>query len=325
MSFFHSISIVLFLFSFHPCFCQEETLFHLTRILNAYDLRNNDSAEACYGRLTLTSGTAVTTSDVTGATTVYFTPFNGNKISLYTGTVWNLISFSEASVAVPNNTVRPFDIFGYSNSGTLTLEATAWTNDTTRATALTLQDGVYVKSGDATRRYLGTGRTTSVSGQTEDSASRRLLWSQCNRIPRKLLAQSSTDTWNYSTGTLRAANNSTSIGVTRVEVVLGLVAEPIHLEVYVPTVTWSTGWAAGSVSIGIDATNSTSGDYFGGWAQDSSNGGGQMIGGYIGIPAAGYHYLQWLEYTFTFTGTVSWYTSSAGNYRQGGMTGISWQ
>jgi len=33
---------------------------------------------------------------------------------------------------------------------------TAWTNDTTRATALILQDGINLKSGDLTRRFVGT-------------------------------------------------------------------------------------------------------------------------------------------------------------------------
>lgn len=40
----------------------------------------------CQGRLTLTSGTPVTTSDVTAATTIYFTPYKGNRIALCGGT-----------------------------------------------------------------------------------------------------------------------------------------------------------------------------------------------------------------------------------------------
>src|SRR6185436_9706895 len=41
--------------------------------------------DVCDGRLTLTSGTPVTTGDVTAATTLYFTPNGGNQIALYTG------------------------------------------------------------------------------------------------------------------------------------------------------------------------------------------------------------------------------------------------
>jgi hypothetical protein len=39
-------------------------------------------------------------------------------------------------------TGKPFDIFGYDNSGSLAIESLVWTNDTVRATALTLQDGI---------------------------------------------------------------------------------------------------------------------------------------------------------------------------------------
>lgn len=50
------------------------------------------------GRLTLTSGTPVTTTDVTGAQTVYFTPYKGNRITLYDGTRAQPVTFSEQSI-----------------------------------------------------------------------------------------------------------------------------------------------------------------------------------------------------------------------------------
>src|SRR4051812_49331438 len=52
------------------------------------------------GRLTLTSGTPLTTSDVTAAGTVYFTPYNGNVIGLYDGTDWLAIPFTEQSISL---------------------------------------------------------------------------------------------------------------------------------------------------------------------------------------------------------------------------------
>ena len=64
------------------------------------------------GRLTLTSGTPVTTADVTAATTLYLTPFNGNRISLYDGSTWNRrvlneisIKLSDTQTGTLNNTV----------------------------------------------------------------------------------------------------------------------------------------------------------------------------------------------------------------------------
>lgn len=211
----------------------EQTFQHLFRILELSNSRT-DSPQACQGRLTLTTATPITTGDVTAATTVYFTPASGNKISLYSGSRWQLLAFTQVSVAVPSTTTTPFDVFAYNNSGTLTLETTDWTNDTTRATALTTQNGVSVKSGSTTRRYLGTLRTTGVSGQTEDSVQKRFLWNECNRVPRKLLAQSSTDSWTYTSASWRSANNTTTTGVTRVEFLVGRATDLMELEVYVP-------------------------------------------------------------------------------------------
>ena len=140
----------------------------------------------CEGRLTLLTGVPVTLADQAAKTTIYFTPFKGNRISLYDGTGWVTHVFTQKSLTVPATTSTPFDIFAYSDSGTVTLEALNWTNDTTRATALTTQDGVLVKTGVTTRRYLGTGRTTAVEGQIEDSVALRFLWNYYNRVERRL-------------------------------------------------------------------------------------------------------------------------------------------
>ena len=137
----------------------------------------------CQGRLTLESGVAVSTSNQTAKTTLYFTPYNGNQIALYNGSAWIMRSFTETSLSLSGYTADTnYDIWAYDNAGTLALASTAWTNATTRATALALQNGVYVKSGDATRRYLGTIRTTATAGQSEDSASKRFVWNYYNRI-----------------------------------------------------------------------------------------------------------------------------------------------
>ena len=165
----------------------------------------------CEGRLTLTSATPVTISDVTAATTVYFTPYKGSRVALFDGTSsWMLLSFVQTSFAVPATTNMIYDVFAYNNAGTMALETQAWTNDTTRAIALVCQDGVYVKSGATTRRYLGTFRTTAVSGQTEDSAKNRLLWNYYNRVTRRIYYGESTTSWTYSTAAWRFANNGSS-------------------------------------------------------------------------------------------------------------------
>ena len=107
-------------------------------VLTAADLNSNfgnvsylnSSLPAfCEGRLTLTSGVPITTSDVTGATTLYFTPIETNfsKVSLYDGSIWAINSLSEVSLSLSGLIKHVvYDIFLYRSGGTLTLEAVAW-------------------------------------------------------------------------------------------------------------------------------------------------------------------------------------------------------
>lgn len=255
----------------------------------------------CDGRLTLATATPVTTSDQSAKSTVFWTPWKGNRVSLYSSTGWILRSFSELSVAVPSTIFRPFDIFVYDNAGTLALETVNWNQSTaaltnataaapcvitstahglsngnmvgiggivgtvgtntnngvngklwqvanvtadtfelegsdtsglaytsggtwyritnTRATALALQDGVQVKTGETGKRYLGTSCTHVTSGQTQDTAASRLLWNMYNRVDRPTLKREGTSSWSYNTSTYRAANNNTT---NRFELMVGL-------------------------------------------------------------------------------------------------------
>src|SRR6185295_16261184 len=131
-------------------------------------------------------------------------------IALYDGSAgWNVRTFSELTLAVPATTSQMYDVFIFDNAGTPAIEALAWTNDTTRATALVLQDGILSKTGALTRRYVGSFRTTTVSGQTEDSATKRFLWNYYNRVTKSLMKQGSSN-WTYTTATWRQANADTA-------------------------------------------------------------------------------------------------------------------
>lgn len=173
--------------------------------------REMDSVLMCDGRLTTQSGVPVSTTDRTAQSTIYFTPVNGNRISLYDGSKWKFYAFSEVSLVLSGLTIsKNYDVFIWDNGGVLTLElSAAWTNDTTRADAVTTQDGVVVKSGSATRRYLGTLYTTSTT-TTEDSNQRRLLWNSYNQVERTMLVKDTTNSWSYTSTTIRTTNNTTA-------------------------------------------------------------------------------------------------------------------
>lgn len=240
----------------------------------------------CYGRLTLESGVPISTTDQTAKTTLYFTPYNGNSISLYDGSEWDLFSFSELSLSLSGYTANTnYDIFIYNNSGTLTLESTAWTNNTTRATSLTTQDGIYVKSGATTRRYLGTIRTTGTTGQCEDSLSRRFVWNLYNQVEKLLDTAYLGQTHSYTTSAWRPWNNNTTVGQARTEFVRGLNIGLVRIK------TWSES-TAGYSSIGLDTT--TAAIYY-----HKANSGGTGAANSHVIKTdieAGYHYLQGLQY-----------------------------
>lgn len=248
----------------------------------------------CQGRITLTSATPVTTGDVTGAGTIYFTPYKGNRIALYNGSVWKVYSFSELSLALTVTSGKNYDVFVYNNAGALTLElSSAWTNDTTRADALALQDGVYVKSGATTRRYLGTIRASGTN-TTEDSRAKRFVWNNYNRVRKFGKVTSSVTSWTYGTDAWRAANATSYI----VEFVRGLDEDSVDAFVMV-----EQNGSAGSIGIGLDTATANSAIMYG-ESQDPTYPSLNMAY-YAGFPGLGYHYLQWIERTRT--GTTAYY------------------
>ncbi len=355
----------------------------------------------CEGRLTLTSGTAVTVTDVTAAGTLYFTPYGGDYIGLYSGSAWELKTFSELSISLSGLLPHSIhDVYAYNNSGTPTLELTAWTagatgtitgatnatpivitstahglttadivtisgvggntaaNGTfritntgadtfslqsmaaqanvagsgaytsggtwykanyagTRATALTTQDSIYVKTGATTRRYLGTIRITATAGECEDSLLKRFVIGIVNPQIRTMRAVDATNSWTVSGATLRAMNNSL---LNRVEFVAPLP------ETFVFAATYGLGANSTSGSyfnsgVGIDSATATSAQIILG---SSMNQYSAQIAEYRGYPGTGYHFAQALE-TGAAAGTTTWLgDSGAPTLVQSGMQGFIW-
>lgn len=154
------------------------------------------------GRLTLQSGAPISLSDQADKTMLYYTPYIGNIIALYDGSsAWSLVTFAELSLNISGFAKdKPYDIFCYNNSGTATLEGLMWTSAKTRATALTRQDGVLVKTGATTRRYLGTIYMNS-SNKCDDTRINRNVWNMYNRVPRHLFVYNTDEhTWSGAEG-----------------------------------------------------------------------------------------------------------------------------
>ena len=183
------------------------------------------SPQLCNGRLTLESGVPVSTSNQADKTNLYFTPYNGNEISLYNGTNWIRHTFTELTLALGALTAsKPHDIFIYDNAGTLTLSATEWTDATTRATALATQDGVYVKSGATGYRYLGTIYMDAAS-KCQDTEAHRYMFNYYNKVSRMSYFQDTT-LHTYATAEYRYWNNSAD---NKIDFVIGIVEEELNV------------------------------------------------------------------------------------------------
>ncbi len=260
----------------------------------------------CNGRLTLTSGTPVTITDVTGATSVYFCPYGGSHIGLYDGSsVWTVLSFTEKTLALGTLTSGlPYDVFAYSNAGVVALEALAWTNGTTRATALTLQNGVLVKTGATTRRYLGTFYTTATT-TTEDSEAKRLLFNYYNRRPRPLKRLESTASWNYTTATIRQAN---AAAANQVAIMVGYAEDAVDVAVHELSLN-GAGSIVTATGIGEDSTSTFTMPAIDRLAAGADNSETMHHARLVKIPTVGYHFYSWNEWSQA-SGTTTWYGST---------------
>lgn len=265
------------------------------------------------GRLTLTSGVPVTRADVTAATTLYYTPAGScNSISLYDGTAWTEYAFAELSIAVPATTNTAYDVFAYDNAGVVALELTAWTSLTTRATAYALQNGVYVKSGTPTRRLLGSFRTTGVSGQTEDSVTKRYVSNVYNRARRELLRLETTPNWAYTTATVRQANGAAA---NQVEIFVSVDEVVLDLSLTVHAVNSTSN----QISFGI-GEGSTTTYASGAWILGTAATFGPTIH-LRKAPVVGYQFYSWNEFS-TAAGTTTWYgTNTIGSTVASGLRG----
>lgn len=183
------------------------------------------------GRLTLVTGDPLPTTDQLAKTTVYYTPYVHSFISIYDSALGLFVrrDFNAAnpSVAVPATTNTPFDVFAFWTGTAVGLETVNWTNDTTRATAIARLNGVFCKSTDATRIYLGTCRTTAVSDQCEDSLTKRFVMNEYNRKERPLQKALTGSGYTYSATTVRQTNANTA---NKVEFMAGRPDVWLHIQ-----------------------------------------------------------------------------------------------
>lgn len=257
----------------------------------------------CEARLSLETGVAISSSDQNAKGSVYLTKFRGDQIAVYDGSsAWTTLALgSDLSITLSTLSASlPHDIFAYNNSGALAIEGLAWTNATTRATALTTQNGVLVKSGATTRRYIGTIYLDG-SKQCYDAKLHRWVWNYYNRADRQLYKDVETS-HSYNSTAIRYYNNDSN---QYVDFICGVDEDVINIIMAGQWLDITTGSETGYAIVGLDGTATTYAPLI------TSSINGRVAGSIFAIGfGVGYHKLTMLE---SAVGTVTFvnYTLSA--------------
>lgn len=271
----------------------------------------------CGGRLTLQTAVPVPITDLSAQTTLYFTPYLSNRIALYDGSAaWNIRPFAETSLTLVGLTAsKPYDIFAYDNAGVVTLEALVWTNATTRATALVYQNGVLVKTGATTRRYLGTIYINASGGQTDDTDLKRYVWNYYNRVAKRLRVIESANSWSGAASAIWSQANAST--ANQVDIVVGVAEVLIDLRVF-GFVSSNNGGDAG-VAIGEGSTTSPATGFIGGIMGLQAASIEQEVTGYlVKYPAVGRQFYTWINFgSAAATQTYEGDRNSPGNAQAG--------
>jgi hypothetical protein len=276
-------------------------------------------------RITGVSGTPVMTANSTALSTIYLAQYRGNRIALYDGLNWQVAQpASEINLAVTGRTTDlPFDVFAFLNAGVVTLEFLNWSTATARATALARLDGVWVKSGDATRRYLGSCRPRSATVfhwvlKGDDLPVKFDLWNVENRVEYSFVLRSLTNTWAYTLATWRQCQGSVNY---QVDIVVGVEEDDFVGQVVVSSRN-STISIPRHVGIGFDATTAIHATCTtAATANTVASIEADQNASIAHMPTIGVHKYCWLEIS-TATGTCTWIGDDGALRLQSGFTGF---
>jgi hypothetical protein len=151
---------------------------------------------------------------------------------------------------------------------------------------------------------VGTFATTSTTttedsfgGVSSQSGGHRFLFNQYNRVERYIQVIDTTDSWSYTTDTIRQANAAAG---NKVDYIAGDAAVSIRASLSATAFVSDNTSRAAKIGVGIDSTTAFSGLVPGGYLAKQSlatppGGYFAMTGQYAGYPGLGYHTVNWLE------------------------------
>lgn len=225
------------------------------------------------GRLTLTSGVPVMQASVAGAVNVYYTPYTGEKVPIYNGSVMVSTEFSELSQSTSDSTKSPaavaankvYDLFVWNDAGTLRCtRGPAWTNNTTRGYSLGLVDGVMlnastIANGPAAQRGTWVGTIASNDAGTIDYifgdaaaggvAAALHVWNVYNRVAVATRVVDTGAAYTYGSNAIRQPRGSTG---NQISYVSGAADDGVMASYCSSIAAVASG--GGSIGIGFNST-----------------------------------------------------------------------
>lgn len=280
-------------------------------------------------RLTLTSANPVLTTDVTGATTIFYTPYLNGYINLIgTNGQWYSILSAEMSQALSDATNSPaasvansgYDLFVWSKAGIPVVSrgppwASIVSGSSSRGTGagttqLVRSSGVLVNqfsisNGPAAGLGIYVGTVFTNSGNTVDwvanpaaaaggGNARIAVWNMYNRVDVAATSKEAASTsWstNNSTRSANASNNN------RITTIAGFPEDTADVSVLVDLNLGSAGGVTYATGVGLNSTSALSGVAPG--QQGTASPPGQLnvlaSGFYKGLPTIGVCFYQWVE------------------------------
>ncbi len=237
------------------------------------------------GRLTLTSGVPVISTDTIGATAIIYTPYNGNIVPIYNGSSLIPTVFTELTLTLASQHVAStlYDIFIFNNSGVATLvTGPAWSSSAAGSssrgtgagtTQISKVNGLSLNTVQISGRngattytiganlatYLGTILINATPGQvscTVTAGQSRVwgVWNAFNRSPCVLNVSDPASSFG-GTGSVAPTNSNTG---DRSLIICGL-AEEIVTNDYIQDASTTSPGDSGNFGIGWNVTNAYSG------------------------------------------------------------------
>lgn len=288
------------------------------------------------GRLTLTTALPVLTSTVSGATTVYYTPYVGRYVPIYNGSSFDMTDIGgELSQATTDSAKSPaacttnsnYDLFVWSDSGTYRCtRGPLWSSDTARGTGagtteLQMVAGIYtnknaITNGPAANRgtYVGTIRTNGssqvdfiVGGDGAGGVAGFVgLWNAYGRVNASLVSRDSVDSSAYASVAWRIFMNGSG---NKHSFIRGLDLDGVNASA---GGIFAGGAGFGANGVGLDSTTALAAGSSTGYI-NSTGAAGAWSCAYGGLPGLGFHYIALIEYAAsgTITNTGDWGTAYA--------------